>query len=299
MSVGSDPDGGYAVPSVLGAEIEKLERELSPFRQIARVIQVGTSAYKQLVNAGGISSGWVGETSSRPTTSTDQLKMISPPIGEIYANPAVTQQLLDDAYFDVESWLTSQIAEEFAVQEGDAFINGVGGLKPKGFLTGDISTDPDSTRLFGELQYMVTGVNGAFPAANPADKLIDLIQMLRPPYRQGAVFLMHTDTLTLIRKMKSGDGNYIWQPSLTAGAPSVLLGYPVIEDVNMPTPDTGSLSVAFGNFRRGYLITDRTGIRVLRDPFTNKPYVHFYTTKRTGGMLLNDQAIKLLKFGTS
>lgn len=299
MSVGSDPDGGYAVPELISSDIEKHLRELSSMRQVARVINVAGGTYKQLLNVGGITSGWVGETASRPKTDTPRLEAIIPPIGEIYANPAVTQHILDDAVFNVGEWLVKEIAEEFSVQENAAFISGTGGVKPKGLLSGDISTDADSTRTHGELQYIVTGVNGAFPTTNPIDKLIDLVQSLRPPYRANASWLMSSTTLFMISKFKDGNGNMIFQPSLAKGLPSTLLGYPVYEEENMPDPDTDSLSIAFGDFMKGYLILDRNGPMVLRDPYTNKGFVHFYTIKRVGGHLINDQAIKLLKFGTS
>lgn len=299
MSIGSDPDGGYMVPEILASQIDKYLLNMSPMRQIAQVRYVGGATYKQIISVGGAGSGWVGETSARTNTDTPTLKAIAPSVGEIYSSPAVTQQLLDDAIFDVEEYLSTELSLEFAVQENAAFITGDGLIKPKGLLSGDTSTLSDTTRPFGSLQYIVTGTSGDFPAANPADKLIDLIQTLRAPYRVNASWLMSSATLFTIRKMKNGDGDYIWQPSLTAGTPSTLMGYPVYECEDMPAMGAGSLSIAFGDFRRGYLIVDRQGPRMLRDPYTNKPYVNFYTTKRVGGSLLNDQAIKLLKFGTS
>jgi len=180
--------------------------------------------------------------------------------------------------------------------EGAAFVAGSGTNQPKGFLTYTTSTAGDSARAFGTLQHIATGVSGGFPASDPADKLIDLVHSLRPVYRNGAVFAMNTNTLSAIRKFKDADGNYLWRPGLADGAPATLMGYRVIEVQDMPDVSADSLSVAFGNFGRGYTITDRTGVRLLRDPYSNKPFVHFYTTKRVGGGVVNSEAIKLLKF---
>lgn len=204
--------------------------------------------------------------------------------------------MLDDAAFDVEGWLASEIAAEFARAEGAAFVAGNGTNKPKGFLAAPNAATADGARAFGTLQFLTTGVNGNFPASNPQDKLIDLVQTLRAPYRQGAVFVMNSATAARIRKFKTTDGAFIWQPGLVGGQPDTLLGYPVIEAEDMPDVATDSLSIAFGNFKAGYLIAERGETQVLRDPFTNKPFVHFYATRRVGGQVMNSEAIKVLKF---
>lgn len=296
LQIGSDPDGGYGVPEEIDAEIERLGTDAVPMRRIARVKQITTSDYKKLVSAGGTSSGWVGETESRSETDTPILKQIAPTIGEIYANPAATQSLLDDFGFDVEEWLNEEVSDEITDQEGTAFITGNGVKKPRGILSYDTSSDDDSSRDWGVLQYVATGGASTF---NDYTKLIDLVHSLRAKYRNGAVWLMNSTTLAHVRKFQDGDGNFIWKAGLEQGAPSTLLGYPVEEDENMPDIGAGAYPIAFGNFKRGYLIVDRTGIRVLRDALTNKPYVHFYTTKRLGGACTNFQAIKLLKIAAS
>ncbi|MRR56123.1 MAG: phage major capsid protein [Deltaproteobacteria bacterium] len=300
MSTGSDPDGGYGVPTVIDSEIEKLLLDLSPMRQICKVIPVSTPDYKKLVNTGGLASGWVGETQARPETDTPQLAILTPFMGEIYANPAATQQSLDDMSFDVESFLQEGIADEFADQEGAAFITGDGILKPKGLLTYPTATTADATRPFGTLQYFKSGDASGFVTASatvsPADCLISLIYGVRKAYRKGSVFLMNSNTLSVISKFKDAvNGLPIWRQSLTEGQPSTLLGYPVEEDENMPDIGANAFPIAFGNFKRGFTIVDRMGTRVLRDAFTNKPYVHFYSTRRVGTFLNNSQAIKLLK----
>jgi HK97 family phage major capsid protein len=292
----SDAAGGYAVPEELDQRIDKVLTAISPIRAIANVVKVGSAGYRKLVTTGGTPSGWVSETAGRPETDTPQFQEIAPPFGELYANPAASQAMLDDAAFDVESWLAQEIATEFARAEGAAFVAGSGLNRPKGFLAGPSTGQVDSIRPFGTLQFIKTGAAGAFPAANPQDILVDLVQALRSPYRQGAVFVMNSATAARIRKFKTADGAFVWQPGLVAGQPDTLLGYPVVEAEDMPDVAADSLSVAFGNFRAGYLIAERTETQILRDPFTNKPFVHFYATKRLGGQVSNSEAIKLLKF---
>ncbi|HEX6374991.1 MAG TPA: phage major capsid protein [Allosphingosinicella sp.] len=292
----SDPAGGYAVPEEIDAEIGRLLTAISPIRAIANVVRVGSAGYRKLVTSGGTPSGWVGETAARPETATPGFIEVAPPFGELYANPAASQAMLDDAAFDVEAWLASEIATEFARAEGSAFVNGNGVNRPKGFLAEPVSAQGDAVRPFGTLQFLATGAAGAFPGTHPGDKLIDLVQTLRPPYRQGAAFVMNSATASTIRKFKTSDGAFLWQPSVVAGQPDSLLGYPVVEAEDMPDIAADSLSIAFGNFRIGYLIAERTETQILRDPFTNKPFVHFYATKRIGGQVANSEAIKLLKF---
>ncbi len=296
VSGATDAAGGYAVPQEIDAEIDKALTAISPIRAIANVVKVGSAGYRKLVTTGGTESGWVAETAARPETDTPVFNEIAPPFGELYANPAASQAMLDDAAFDVEAWLAHEIATEFARAEGAAFVAGNGTNKPKGFLAAPTSDEADGVRDFGTLQYLETGVDGGFPASNPQDRLIDLVQALRSPYRQGAVFVMNSATAARIRKFKTADGAFVWQPGLVAGQPDTLLGYPVVEAEDMPDVATNALAIAFGNFRAGYLIAERAETQILRDPFTNKPFVHFYATKRLGGQVMNSEAIKLLKF---
>lgn len=207
--------------------------------------------------------------------------------------------MLDDAMFDVETWLANEIGREFAVAEGSAFVGGNGTNRPKGFLSYTATNEADAVRDFGELQYVASGAAGAFAASNPQDKLVDLVHSLRAPYRQGACWVMNSDTLARIRKFKTSDGAFIWQPGLVEGQAASLLGYPVVEAEDMPALAADSLSIAFGNFRAGYLVADRGETRILRDPFSNKPFVHFYATKRVGGAIIDSNAIKLMKFAAS
>ena len=292
----SDSAGGYAVPEELDQAIERTLTAISPIRAIANVVKVGSAGYRKLVTTGGTPSGWVAEPGGRPETGTPDFTEVAPPFGELYANPAASQAMLDDAAFDVEAWLASEIATEFARAEGAAFVSGNGTNRPKGFLAAPTSAAADGARPFGTLQFLATGVAGGFPAASPQDKLIDFVQTLRSPYRQGATFVMNSATAARIRKFKTADGAFLWQTGLVAGQPDTLLGYPVVEAEDMPDVAADSLSVAFGNFRAGYLIAERSETQILRDPYTNKPFVHFYATRRVGGQVMNSEAIKLLKF---
>ena len=292
----TDVDGGYAVPEEIDAAIDRQLASISPIRRIANVVKVGSAGYRKLVTIGGTPSGWVSEIAARPETETPDFVEIAPPMGELYANPAASQTMLDDAAFDVEGWLAGEIAAEFAKAEGTAFVNGSGVNRPRGFLSGATSTAADATRPFGSVQFITSGAAGAFAAANPQDRLIDLVQALRPPYRQGAVFVMNSSTAARIRKFKTSDGAFLWSPGLVAEQADTLLGYPLVEAEDMPDVAADSLSIAFGNFKAGYLITERQETTILRDPYTHKPFVHFYATKRVGGQVANSEAIKLMKF---
>ncbi|MBX7536418.1 phage major capsid protein [Qipengyuania sp. GH1] len=287
-------DGGYAVPRQIDALIARQLSEASPIRAIAQVVQTGSAGYRKLVTTGGTASGWVSETQARPETDTPSFAEIAPPTGELYANPAASQAMLDDAGFDIESWLAGEIAAEFARAEGAAFVNGSGVNQPRGFLAAPASSAGDATRAFGTLQYVGSGdAAGLGSAAEIA--LIDLVHALKAGHRQGASFVMNSATLAEIRKLKTDDGAFLWQPGLVEGQPDRLLGYPVVEAEDMPDVAAGTCPIAFGNFRNGYLIAERSATQVLRDPFTNKPFVHFYATKRVGGQVLDSDAIKLLK----
>lgn len=288
--------GGFAIPREIDQKIDRTLVAISPIRAIANVVKVGSSNYRKLITTGGTPSGWVGFEAARPETATPTFSEIVPATGELYANPAASQHMLDDAMFDVETWLANEIATEFARAEGFAFVKGTGTSQPLGFLSSPTATTADGARPMGTLQFIGTGTAGAFPATNPADKLVDLVQSLRQPYRQGAVFVMNSSTAATIRKFKTTDGAFIWQPGLVSGQPASLLGYPVIEAEDMPDVTANSLSVAFGNFKAGYVIAERNATSILRDPYTHKPYVHFYATKRIGGQVVNSEAIKLLKF---
>lgn len=296
MTTDSDPDGGYLVPTEMDSQIDRVLGTVSAMRQLARVISISTDEFKKLVNMGGAGSGWVGEREGRSETSTPTLRELVFNTAEIYANPAATQKLLDDASVDIAAWLADEVGIEFAEQEGAAFVTGDGVKKPRGFLAYD--TIANASYAWGKLGFVVSGGAAGFASSNPADAIIDLYYALKAGYRNGASFLTSDAVMKDIRKFKDGQGNYLWAPPTGPDMPATILGKPVVTDDNMPALGSNAFPMAFGNFQRGYLIVDRMGVRVLRDPYTNKPYVHFYTTKRVGGGVQNFEAIKLLKCST-
>lgn len=293
LSTLSDPDGGFLVPEEYSEAIDRVVETASAMRRICTVMTIGTDTYKKLVSQGGTGSGWVGEKASRAETDSPTLREIAINTKEVYANPAATKNLLDDSRVDIASWLAGEVSIEFAEQEGAAFISGNGVEQPKGIL--GYTTVANSSYAWGKVGHIATG---AATFTDP-DKLIDLQHALKAVYRNGAVWLMNDSTFGHVRKFKDGEGNYLWRPGLAEGAPDTLLSKPVEIDDNMDDIGSQLYPIAFGNFKRAYLIIDRFGVRVLRDPYTNKPYVHFYTTKRVGGGIVMYEAIKLLKTHTS
>jgi HK97 family phage major capsid protein len=293
MSTVIDPDGGYIVAPELDTRIQQLQRNLSPMRRIARIVQTKASSYQLPVNVGGTASGWVGETAARPETASPDLALLDFPAGEIYAMPAVTQRLLDDSPVNIAQFLEGEIAKEFGEKEGTAFLTGNGINKPSGLLAAPTATTDDGTRPFGTFQSISSGNASAITA----DGLINFVYRLKVGYRTNGTWLMNSLTLSAIRQLKDNNGRYIYEQSYAAGTPSTLLGFPVEIDESMPSIAAGAFPIAFGDFQAGYLITDRLGIRILRDPFSNKPYVMFYATKRVGGGPLDSNAIKFLQIG--
>ncbi|MBP7705570.1 MAG: phage major capsid protein [Caulobacter sp.] len=303
MSAGSDPDGGYVTHPVLSHTMTKKLFDQSPMRQLARVetIDKGDS-WEEPVDADDIGAEWVGETESRPDTSTAQLGMLRVPVHEIFARQAVTQRLIDDASIDVASWVEGKVTDRFGRSEGGAFVSGSGSLQPQGFLAPTPSSAGDATRSWGTLQYIPSGASASLLADashNGSEALKAMTWALRAPYRAEAKWLMNSATASAIDGLKDANLNPIWRPGMTAGAPDELFGYPVAFDEHMPDIAAGTLPVAFGDFKRGYLIVDKKGIRWLRDPFTDKPNVLIYAYRRVGGGIANSEAIKLLKIATS
>ncbi len=295
MSVGSGTDGGYLVPSQTEAEIARLLSKASPIRSIADVRQSSVTLYKKPFATAGAATGWIGETAARPQTNSPVLAELQFPAMELYAMPAATQALLDDSIVNLDEWLAREVETVFAEQETDAFINGDGITKPKGFL--NYTKVAQTAWTWGNTGYIPTGVAGGFAASNPTDKLVDLIYALKAGYRQNGSWVMSRNTQAQIRKFKDAQGNYLWQPAAVPNGNASLLAFPVIESEYMPDIATDAHAVVFGDFKRGYLIVDRVGVRVLRDPFSTKPYILFYTTKRVGGGIQDFDAIKTLKFG--
>lgn len=297
MSVGSGPDGGYLVPLSLEREVMRRLPEISPLRSIASIREISGSGFRKAFSFMGPASGWVSETDPRPQTENQKIVDLSFPAMEVYALPTATQTLLDDAAIDIETWLVEEIQVAFAEQEGAAFVKGDGVKKPMGFLT--YPKVPQAQWSWGHIGYNVTGLSGALPDQNPSDILLDLIYSLRTGYRQNAKFVMNRHTQAALRKIKTTTGDYLWFPPSQMGAQATFMNFPIVEAEDMPDIAPDSYAIAFGDFKRGYLIVDRLGLRILRDPYSSKPYVLFYTTKRVGGGVQDFEALKLLKFGTA
>jgi HK97 family phage major capsid protein len=291
--------GGFALPEQIERSIARLSVDISPIRSIATVRMVGTSDYKELFDINGAGFEWLGETDTRNQTNTPDLAEVAPTFGMASAKPQASEESLDDLFFDVESWLTMSAAEAIAQGEGAAFVAGNGTKKPTGFLAGPTPvTTTDSARAFGTLQYIAGGQAAAMPTT--PDTFYDIVYALRARYRANARWVTSKLVLATMRKYKEATTNaYMWQPGLSAGQPSMFAGFPVVEAEDMTAVGAGAFPLAFGDFREGYLIADRVGMRITRDEITTPGYVKFYVRKRTGGKIRNSQAIKLLKISVS
>lgn len=287
MTVAVPAEGGYTAPTEWDRTVTDKLKIVSPMRQIASVITISGNGFSKLYNDRATASGWVGESAARPETAAAQFAEVKFNTGEIYANPAATQRLLDDSELNLENWLAGEVETEFAYQEGIAFVSGNGTDKPKGLLT--YTTAP--SHPWGA----IPTVNSGAAAALTTDGLIDLVYDLPSERTPNARFALNRKTQGGVRKLKDGQGNYIWQPGLVAGQPATILGFPVTELAAMPDIAADAIPIVFGDFARGYLVVDRMGIRILRDPYTNKPFVQFYTTKRVGGGVTDPTALRYHK----
>ena len=295
MSKGTDADGGYLAPIEWDRTIgEKLKR-ISPMRRESRVITISVAGFKKYFGDRNVGSGWVGETASRPATATPQIGTLDFIPGELYANPAITQQLLDDAAVDLEQWLGSEVDTEFNRQEGIAFLGGDGVNKPYGVLTYVTGAANAARHPYGAIKALPSG----HATQLTGDGLLDVMYDLPSEFAANAKWHLNRLTIGAARKLKDGQGNYLWQPSYASGTPQTLAGAPVVEYPDMPTVAASAIAALFGDMEATYLVVDRVGIRILRDPFTNKPFVHFYTTKRVGGGVHNPEPMRAVKIGTA
>jgi len=290
--------GGFALPEIIERQIARLSVDISPIRQIATVRTVGSPDYKELFDVNGAGFEWLGETDTRNQTNTPDLAEIAPTFGMASAKPQASEESLDDLFFDVESWLTTSVAETLALGEGAAFVSGNGTKKPTGFLAGPAPVaTADSGRAFGTLQYIASGQAAAMPTS--LDTLYDVIYSLRARYRNNARWVGSKAIFSALRKYKDTSNQYLWQPSVVAGQPDTFMGYGITEAEDMPAVAASAFPLAFGDFKEGYLIADRVGMRITRDEITTPGFVKFYARKRVGGKLRNTQAIKLLKIAAS
>ncbi len=300
MSVIADNQGGYMVPTELSDRIVTRQFDTTPMRQLATVMNISSEAVEMLRDTNEAEAQWVSELGTRSDTDQGAIGRIRIPVHELYAQPKATQKLLDDSSINVESWLVDRVAGKFSRRENAAFVSGDGVGQPRGFLSYSTAATNDDTRTWGVLEHVTTGVDGAFATSNGADALITMMNKLRAGYLPKANWLMPRSVVDAVRKFKEGGtGAYIWQPSLMAGTPATILGYPVVLADDMPAISSGSLSAAFGNFAEGYTIVDRVGLQTLRDPYTAAPFVKFRCVKRVGGDVVNFEAIKVLKFATA
>ena len=290
-------EGGYLVDPVTSETIRGVLKTTSSLRQVASVVNVEATSFDVLVDHTDMGSGWASETATLTETTTPQIDRISIPLHELSAMPKASQRLLDDSAFDIESWLANRIADKFARAEAAAFVIGDGADKPKGFLTH--TKVANGSWAWGSLGYVATGAAGDFASLNASDAVVDLVYALEAEYRANATFVMNSKTAGAVRKMKDADGRFLWSDGLQAGEPARLMGYPVLIAEDMPDIAANAYAIAFGDFKNGYTIAERPDLRILRDPFSAKPHVLFYASKRVGGDVSDFAAIKLLKFALS
>lgn len=290
-------EGGYLVDPKTAEQVEHVLRSGASIRAISRVVQVEASAYDVLIDHNEIGAGWIDEVAAVAETTSPLIDRISIPLHELSASPKASQRILDDVAFDVEAWLAERIADRFLRAESAAFVNGDGIGKPTGFLTKTMIAD--ASWAWGNIGYVATGTSGAFDANEPADSLIELVYALGAEYRANAAFVMNSKTAGDVRKMKDTQGRFLWVEGLEAHHPARLMGYPVAMVEDMPDIAADSHAIAFGDFGHGYTIAERPDMRILRDPYSAKPNVMFFATKRVGGDVTDFAAIKTLKFGVS
>ncbi|MDR9395816.1 MAG: phage major capsid protein [Roseovarius sp.] len=299
INTGTGSEGGFALPKQISDVIQDQLINVSPIRQIARIVQVQSSDYTHLVGTRGAGATWRSELGTGNATDAPGMAAVQPTHGELFAFPEISTWALDDLTFDPEAWLQMNVTDQFAVAEGAAFVSGDGSDKPTGFLSGPTPvTTGDASRAFGTLQYIATGAASDL-GSTPEDTLVDLTYTLSAPYRAGAAFVMNSQTAARYRKLKDADGRFLWADSMQAGQPPMLLGYPVVLAEDMPDIAADAFPVAFGDFRRGYLIADRTDARIIRDEVTKPGAVRYIVQRRIGGKLADTNAIKLLKVAAS
>jgi HK97 family phage major capsid protein len=290
LSTAVAADGGFLVAPQMAETIQGVLFASASIRSVASVVNVDSVAYDVLVDRTEAGAGWATEVAAAAETSTPMIDRITIPLHELSALPKASQRLLDDTAFDIESWLATRIAEKFARAEATAFVSGNGVDKPRGFL--DYPKVANASWTWGNVGFILSGNASALTSTDP---LVDMVYALGADYRAGATFVMNSKTTGVIRKLKDADGRYLWSDGFAAGEPARLLGYPVLVAEDMPDIAAGAHPIAFGNFARGYTIAERPDLRVLRDPFSAKPHVLFYASKRVGGAVSDFAAIKLLR----
>jgi HK97 family phage major capsid protein len=300
LNSGAGQDGGFAIAEELYPSIVDQMIPSNPMRQICRVVRASSSDYKLVIGRRGSTSGWIAEGAARTETNTPLMGEVAPTFGTVYAYPQGTEESFHAANFDLEQWLQLNVADELGTQENLAFTTGNGTNRPTGFLSGPTPVvTGDATRAFGTLQYTPSGAAADFAASNPSDALLAMLYSLAAPYRQGASWLMNSNTASRIRRFKNAQGDYLWQPSAALGQPESLMGYPVLVNEAMPDVAANAFPLAFGHFERGYLIADLMDLRITRDEITSPGLLKFHVRKRVGGRIADSNAIKLLRISTT
>ncbi len=303
LTTREDTGGGYFMPEEWDRTMSRLLLDTSVMRQISTVREISGPLLKMPKNLGGTDAGWIGETTAPSETNTSTLAELQFTVMEMYAQPKASQQLLEDASIDIEAWIAEEVQEAFTILENPAFMTGTGANQPRGLHSygwvANATYEAAPATYWGKFGYVATGAAGNWATSNPGDALFDVENALRPAARTNAAWLINRPLIAEIRKFKDSTGNYLWERSLTAGKPATLLTYPVYADDYMPAKAANSYSLALGDWAKTYLILDRLGSTVLRDPFTAKPYVLFYTRKRVGGGVKEFQYAKFLKFAAS
>jgi len=295
--VSDDTTGGYLVPAAVVGPIVQRIFDTSPVRQVARIQAITGNAIEGAVDYGQLSVSWLDEVTASSDPTTPSLKKYRIEVNNQRSSPRISPVLLEDAAVDIEAWIGEKIARDFALSENTAFVSGSGVAQPRGFTTYTTAATADSSRTWGQLEHVATGTSGGFGStSNGVDKMTELAYKVKAGYRANSVWMMSKATLAVARTLKNSNGDYIWSPNVQVGTPASLLGYPVVEAEDMPALGANSLSVAFGDFRAGYMIVDRIGLSVLRDPYSNNPYVTFHAVRRVGGGVVDFDAIKFLKF---
>lgn len=293
LVAGSGPDGGYFILPDRSSKISQRIFETSPLRPMANIATTTSDMWEIILDDDEVASGWVGEVESRPDTASSQIGMVKIPVHEAYAQPRATQKMLDDAGFDIEAWLNGKVARKIGRQENTSFVTGDGSKKPKGFLTYSAWAVAGTYERNAIEQVTATGTAGTL---DEADDLITLQNSMIEDYQAGAAWGMRRQTFTSIMQLKDSQGQYLLDPRvLKTGTDKILLGKSVVFMSDMPAVAANALAVVYADWSEFYTIVDRLGIRVLRDPYTAKPYVRFYTTKRVGGAVTNFEAGKILK----
>jgi len=302
---GSGPDGGFLLmPHHETGPLEKLLAERVDMRNHCSVVSISAYTYKENVQTSSGSAKWGDELASSGETDTPKSSALDIPAMDLYAEPRVSADMLEDSAVDMEGLINEGVIDQFSLAEATAFTTGDGVKRPQGFLgLAAANYVADASWSWGKIGYYATSASGAFPtpsaSVGSADPLFDLLYGIKAEYAQNGKWMANRPTIGKCRQLKDVEGRYAWsEGNLVTGQPATLVGHEIVWNAQMPNIGADKFALAFADWKRAYKIVDRVGITVLRDPFTAKPMVIFFTRKRVGGAVRNFEAIKLLKFGS-